>query len=161
MMKAYETGADRVWVLNVGDIKPLEYNIQLFMDMAYNATAFKESSNTKKHLQQWANTVFGKEKGSEIAKILWEYYQLAFERRPEFMGWSQTEPNTKTKYTEFNHFYFGDEAQKRIDRYNALETEVKNLRPQIDSKYADAFYQLVYYPVVGASWMNKKVFVPG
>ena len=156
MMKAYETGADRVWVLNVGDIKPLEYNIQLFMDMAYNATAFKESSNTKKHLQQWANTVFGNEKGSGIAKILWEYYQLAFERRPEFMGWSQTEPNTKTKYTEFNHFYFGDEAQKRIDRYNALETEAKGLRPLIDSKYADAFYQLVYYPVVGASWMNKK-----
>ncbi|MEO6733565.1 MAG: glycosyl hydrolase 115 family protein [Ferruginibacter sp.] len=156
MIKAYETGADRVWVLNVGDIKPLEYNIQLFMDMAYDATAFKESSNTKKHLQQWASTVFTKEKGGVMAKILWEYFDLAFERRPEFMGWSQTEPNTKTKYTEFNHFYFGDEAQKRIDRYNALETEVKGLRRQIDSKYADAFYQLVYYPVVGASWINKK-----
>lgn len=156
MMKAYETGADRLWVLNVGDIKPLEYNIQFFMDMAYNTKAFKESSNTKKHLQQWANTVFGKEKGNEIAEILWKYYDLAFERRPEFMGWSQTEPNTKTTYTEFNHFYFGDEAQKRIDKYNALETEVRKLRSQLNSKYADAFYQLVYYPVVGASWMNKK-----
>ncbi|MEO6455128.1 MAG: hypothetical protein ABIN97_13695, partial [Ginsengibacter sp.] len=84
------------------------------------------------------------------------YYALAFERKPEFMGWSQTEPSTKTTYTEFNHFYFGDEAQKRIDRYNSLETEVKKLRSQIDSKYADAFYQLVYYPVVGASWINNK-----
>ncbi|MEP6648143.1 MAG: glycosyl hydrolase 115 family protein, partial [Saprospiraceae bacterium] len=156
MMKAYETGADRVWVLNVGDIKPLEYNIQFFMDMAYNTNAFKQSSNTKKYLQQWANTVFGKEKGNAIAEILWEYYALAFERRPEFMGWSQTEPNTKTKYTEFNHFYFGDEAQKRIDRYNILETKVKRLRSQLDLRYAEAFYQFVYYPVVGASWMNKK-----
>ena len=47
--------------------------------------------------------------------------QLAFERRPEFMGWSQTEPTTKTNYTEYNHFYYGDEAQKRIDKYEALE----------------------------------------
>ncbi|MES2332521.1 MAG: glycosyl hydrolase 115 family protein [Bacteroidota bacterium] len=155
MIKAYETGADRLWVLNVGDIKPLEYNIQFFMDMAYNAKPFEESGYTKKHLQQWANTVF-QEKGNEIAKVLWEYYDLAFQRRPEFMGWSQTEPDTKTTYTEFNHFYFGDEAQKRIDKYDALETQVKKLRSQISSKYADAFYQLVYYPVVGASWMNKK-----
>ena len=156
MMKAYETGADRIWVLNVGDIKPLEYNIQFFLDMAYDATAFKESSQTKKHLHQWASNVFGKEKGRAISALLWEYYNLGFERRPEFMGWSQTEPNTKTKYTEFNHFYFGDEAQKRIDKYNTLENDVKKIRPQTDPKYADAFYQLVYYPIVAASWMNKK-----
>jgi hypothetical protein len=156
MMKAYQTGADRLWVLNVGDIKPLEHNIQLFMDMAYNAKPFGESRYTKKHLLQWANTLFGKEKGSAIAEILWEYYALAFERKPEFMGWNQTEPDTKTRFTEFNHFYFGDEAQKRIDRYHALETEVKELRSQIDSKYRDAFYQLVYYPVVVASWINEK-----
>ncbi|MEO6674760.1 MAG: glycosyl hydrolase 115 family protein, partial [Ginsengibacter sp.] len=156
MMKAHETGADRLWVLNVGDIKPLEYNMQFFMDMAYNTKSFKESSYTKKHLHQWTNTVFGKEKGNTIAEILWEYYDLAFERRPEFMGWSQTEPTTKTTYTDYNHFYFGDEAQKRVDKYNALEQEVKKLRSKISSKDADAFYQLVYYPVVGASWINKK-----
>jgi len=156
MMKAHETGADRLWILNVGDIKPLEYNMQFFMDMAYNTKPFKESSYTKRHLQQWANTVFGKEKGNAMAEILWEYYDLAFERRPEFMGWSQTEPTTKTTYTDYNHFYFGDEAQKRIDKYNVLEQKVKKMRSQISSIDADAFYQLVYYPVVGASWMNKK-----
>jgi len=72
------------------------------------------------------------------------------------MGWSQTEPITKTTYTDYNHFYYGDEAQQRIDRYNTLEAEVKNLRKQIDPKAADAFFELVYYPVVGASEMNKK-----
>src|SRR4029078_9964236 len=82
--------------------------------------------------------------------------QLAFERRPEFMGWSQTEPNTKTNYTEFNHFYFGDEAQKRIDKYSIIEKEVRELRSQINAREQDAFYQLVYYPVVSASWINKK-----
>jgi hypothetical protein len=156
MMKAYETGADRLWVLNVGDIKPQEYNMQQFLDMAYNPAPFKDSRYTKQHLLNWVSSIFGKEKGQEIQSILWEYYQLAFERRPEFMGWSQTEPTTKTTHTEYNHFYFGDEAQKRIDRYNVLEAEVKKLRQQIKRKDADAFYQLVYYPVVGASWINKK-----
>jgi hypothetical protein len=156
MLKAYETGARRLWVLNVGDIKPQEYNLQQFLDMAYNPAPFRDSKYTQQHLLQWLTGMFGKKQGQQIQSILWAYYTLAFERRPEFMGWSQTEPNTKTTYTDFNHFYFGDEAQKRIDNYNDLENEVKKLRPQINSKAADAFYQLVYYPVVGASWINKK-----
>ncbi|MDI3319274.1 glycosyl hydrolase 115 family protein [Pinibacter soli] len=155
MMKAYQTGADRLWVLNVGDIKPLEYDIQFFMDMAYNATPFKESSYTKKHLTDWNENVFGKN-GSVIAEILWDYYNLAFERRPEFMGWSQVEPTTPTKVTTYNHFSYGDEAQHRIDKYNQLEDQVNGLRKIIDSTAFPAFYQLVYYPVVGASQMNKK-----
>ncbi|GAA4729448.1 glycosyl hydrolase 115 family protein [Flavisolibacter ginsenosidimutans] len=156
MMKAYQTGADRLWVLNVGDIKPAEYNIQEFLDMAYDAKPFKESGYAKQHLLQWAITVFGKENGQKAATILWDYYDLAFERKPEFMGWSQTEPTTQTNFTGFNHFYFGDEAQKRIDKYNLLEADAKRLRLQMPPKEADAFYQLVYYPVVSASWMNKK-----
>ncbi len=156
MMKAYETGANRLWVLNVGDIKPAEYNIQEFLDMAYNPTPFKDSRYTKQHLLQWVSNIFGKEDAPKIQSVLWEYYQLAFERRPEFMGWSQTEPITQTRYTDYNHFYYGDEAQKRIDRYNSLETEVKKLRTQIDPKAADAFFELIYYPVTGASEMNKK-----
>jgi hypothetical protein len=156
MSKAYETGADRLWVLNVGDIKPLEYNIQFFMDMAYDVKPFKDSKYVRNHLKNWAGYLFGRDYGNKIEKILLEYYQLAFERRPEFMGWSQTEPTTKTNYTEYNHFYFGDEAQQRIARYSRLEAEVKKMRPQIPSNVADAFYQLVYYPVVGASLINKK-----
>ena len=156
MLKAYETGADRLWVLNVGDIKPQEYNIQQFLDMAFDPTPFKNSRYSKQHLLRWLTTIFGLLKAQQILPVMWEYYQFAFERKPEFMGWSQTEPETKTKYTEYNHFYFGDEAQKRIDRYASLETEVKKLRSQIDPEFSDAFYQLVYYPAVCASQMNKK-----
>src|SRR5436190_2111763 len=123
MLKAYETGADRLWVLNVGDIKPQEYNIQQFLDIAFDPAPFKNSRYSKQHLLLWLTTIFGLEKAQQILPVMWEYYQLAFERKPEFMGWSQTEPETKTKYTEYNHFYFGDEAQKRIDRYTSLEME--------------------------------------
>jgi len=156
MLKAYETGANHLWVLNVGDIKPLEYNISMFMDMALNPAPFKDSKYPRQHLLNWNAEIFGREHASKIQDLLWKYYQLAFERRPEFMGWSRTEPETKTTYTEYNHFYFGDEAQRRIDSYDTLEAEVRKLRPHINAKDADAFYQLVYYPIVGASQLNKK-----
>jgi len=156
MMKAYETKADRLWVLNVGDIKPAEYTIQFFMDMAYRAAPFKDSKYVGQHLSAWVSGIFGDSEAEKISPVLSAYYNLAFERKPEFMGWSQTEPTTKTRYSEYNHFYYGDEAQRRIDSYDSLEQQVKRLRPQIKSKDADAFYQLVYYPVTGASLMNKK-----
>lgn len=156
MVKAFQSGADRLWVLNAGDIKPLEYNMQLFLDMAYNVTPFKNSAYTKLHLQQWHESIFGKMHAGVITRVLWDYYNLAFERRPEFMGWSQTEPTTGTRYTTYNHFSFGDQAQRRIDKYDGLQKRVAVLRNNFKGREADAFYQLVYYPVVCASLMNKK-----
>jgi len=156
MMKAFATNAKNIWVLNVGDIKPAEYNIQLFMDMAYRVDSFYNRSYPRRHLQQWAACMFGEKPSKGIADALWNYYDLAWKRKPEFMGWSQTEPTTKTNYTQFNHFSYGDEAQRRIDHYQALEDQVKKIRKQIPTTNDDAFYELVYYPVVGASLMNKK-----
>ena len=156
MMKAYAMKANRLWVLNAGDIKPIEYGMEFFLDMAFDATLFKDSKYTKQHLHTWAGNLFGKEKASAIQQVLWQYYQLAFERKPEFMGWSQTEPTTKTTLTTYNHFFYGDEAQRRIDQYDSLEQAVKALRASIRDKDAAAFYELVYCPVRSASLMNKK-----
>lgn len=156
MMKAYDNGSKTLWVLNVGDIKPLEYNIELFLDMAYNATPFKNRGFARQHLLNWSAGLFGKNNAVKIQPVLWDYYQLGFQRRPEFMGWSQTEPTTKTNYTQFNHFYYGDEGQKRIDLYQQLENKVNAIRKKIQSKDQAAFYQLVYYPVRGACLINKK-----
>ena len=156
MMKAYEAGANRLWVLNVGDIKPQEYDMKLFLDMAYDTKPFQDSRFVRTHFDNWLTELFGEYQGPLIGKLLWQYYQLAFERRPEFMGWSRTEPTTQTTNTQYNHFFYGDEAQRRVDQYEALEKDVKALRPKMEGERAAAFYQLVYYPIVCASWMNKK-----
>ncbi|THU40477.1 hypothetical protein FAM09_11490 [Niastella caeni] len=156
MLKAWKTGANKLWVLNVGDIKPLEYNIDMFLHMAYDPEHFEDSRHVRRHLENWVSSIFGKDQAQNISDVLWQYYQLAFERKPEFMGWSRTEPTTQTTNTQYNHFYYGDEAQRRIDRYEALEKQVKGLRAKMQGDQADAFYQLVYYPVVGASLINKK-----
>jgi hypothetical protein len=156
MTKAYEMNARNIWVLNVGDIKPAEYNIQLFMDMAYHIAPFRSSAYSKHHLADWVGNVFGKPLAPAMAAVLWEYYGLAFERKPEFMGWSQTEPVTPVAHTAYNHRYYGDQAERRIDRYSSLEKKVKELAAQTPAAEKDAFYELLYYPVVCASLMNKK-----
>jgi hypothetical protein len=156
MMKAHALKTDRLWVLNVGDIKPLEYNVQLFLDMAYAAEPFAQPAAGPAHLQQWLQEAFGAAPAAALRALLWEYYDLAFERRPEFMGWSQTEPTTPTHRTAYNHFYYGDEAQRRLDRYACLVEQAKELRATIAPDRAAAFYELVYYPVVCAALMNQK-----
>ncbi len=156
MTKAYELNARNIWVLNVGDIKPAEYNIQFFLDMAYHIQPFYNGAYPKTHLQNWVSANLGSKDAGKTTDILWKYYQLAFERKPEFMGWSQTEPTTQVKFTAYDHFDYGDQAQQRIDAYNELEQSVKALRVATNAAKQDCFFQLVYYPVMGASLMNKK-----
>ncbi|QJD95239.1 hypothetical protein HH214_04780 [Mucilaginibacter robiniae] len=156
MTKAYTLQARNIWVANVGDIKPAEYNIQLFMDMAYHIQPFYQSEYTKTHLQQWVAANIDRPNAATVTNILWKYYQLAFERKPEFMGWSQTEPTTPVKFTAYNATAFSDQAQQRIAAYTKLEESVKAIKPHISVDRQDSYYQLVYYPVVAASCMNKK-----
>jgi len=156
MTKAYEMNARNTWVLNVGDIKPAEYNIQLFMDMAWQIEPFADSRYSRQHLVNWFASIFGKKYAPELGDLLWEYYGLAFERRPEFMGWSQTEPTTGVTRTAYDHGYYGDEARQRIDRYEQLAQRVMKLDATLPATEKDAFYELVRYPVVCAALMNEK-----
>ncbi|WP_200975815.1 glycosyl hydrolase 115 family protein [Echinicola sp. 20G] len=155
MMKAYELNARDIWVMNVGDIKPLEYNIQLFLDMAYNVTPFQTASYAMGHMEQWYANIF-EEQGTVIGGMMKDYYQLSFERRPEFMGWSQTEPTTSVREIDYSPFQGGDEIDLRLKSFQALEDKLVSLKEEIDEVYFPAFYQLVYYPVKGASLINKK-----
>jgi hypothetical protein len=72
------------------------------------------------------------------------------------MGWSQTEPTRKTHFTEYMHFEAGDEAAKRIDRFNKLSQQAKAMKANIPAHLSDAYFQLIEYPAVCAGLMNKK-----
>jgi hypothetical protein len=155
LTKAWQANARKVWIVNAGDIKPGEYNLQLFLDMAYNMEEYTGPESAKDHLAAYLAKIFG-DYSETIHNVLWEYYRLAFERRPEFMGWSQTEPSTPTQHTAYNPFCYGDEVQKRIDAYSVLENRAKEIMERMPQDRKDAFFHLVYYPVVCASLMNKK-----
>lgn len=155
--KAWRFDARRIWVINVGDIKPAEYLTQLSLDLAFDAESYPDPASVRAHLRRWTEESFGAAHADEITDILWRSYDLAFERRPEFMGWNQTYPTTVLRPTAYNPFAFGDELQRRLDAYRAIADRAKRLRRQLPSDRQDAFYQLVEYPVTAAAGINERV----
>ena len=161
LKKAYDTGADRYWLLNVGDIKPMEMGIQTFMDMAWNIHAFDiESAN--RHQAAMLASLFGKEHEQTFVSVLNDYYRLAWSRKPEFMGfeyeWDDKE-HTGLKPTDFSFQNYGD-AQQRLADYQRLSDAVESLSASVrgDGRpwVSDAFYQLLQFSVQGACQMNRK-----
>lgn len=163
MRRAWDYNARKIWILNVGDIKPAEYDTELFMDMAWNINSI-DNSNLSDHLRNWASREFGENNADEIVSIMNEYYRLAAIRRPEHMGFNMVEiegyprgglmPNATPDFTE-------SEARERLKDYDKIEKAVIKLSASIPENRKDAFFQLVEYPVRAASQMNKKFLKTG
>ena len=155
LQRAYEYGARQMWILNVGDIKPADYLTEMCMDMAWNIKSIPTGA-TASHLEAWMKRTFGDNPGEQLADVMNQYYELAFIRRPEFMGWSQTEPTTQVNDSEFNPFEMGDEIATRLEAYRKLDSTVQALASKIPTRLQDAYFELVEYPVRGAAQMNAK-----
>ncbi|HYW34156.1 MAG TPA: glycosyl hydrolase 115 family protein, partial [Balneolaceae bacterium] len=155
MQKAWNYDARRMWIANVGDIKPAEYNIQFFLNMAWNIHDIKPG-NILQHMRQWSASIFGRQNAKAITKVKDQYYRLAMIRRPEFMGWSQVYPQTPTKNTAFRPFFDGDEIARRLNAYKRLIRKVEQIKKNIPDDRRNAYFELVRYPVEGAAYMNEK-----
>ncbi|WP_035108734.1 glycosyl hydrolase 115 family protein [Flavobacterium denitrificans] len=151
MNKAYQNGANKMWIVNVGDIKPAEYDTELFLDMAWNINSIK-SDGINQYLKDWASREFFPKISSEASAVFEEYYRLAFLRKPEYMGWSQTEPTTQVKLSDFSE----KEIWNRIKSYDKLIDKIDSLSTFIPQERKDAWFQLAVYPVKGAAYMNHK-----
>ncbi|MCL3779269.1 glycosyl hydrolase [Prolixibacteraceae bacterium JC049] len=155
MNRAYQNGAQKIWIANVGDIKPCEYNMELFLDMAWDINSVKENT-IDKHTYNWAVREFGEAAAKEVVEIKKEYYRLASIRRPEFMGWSKVEPKTKNQSTAFNSVGNGNELQRRLELYQKLVKRLDEVSSNIPEEKQAAWFQLMEYPVKGAKLMNEK-----
>ena len=147
MKKAYDYGADRVWVFNVGDIKPAEIGIDFALRLGWDVNVY-DQTNIQTYLEQWAWRQFGVEHKKEIAEILVEYYRLGQARKPEHMT---------AGGAVFSMTHYNDEMQNRIDAYQSIEDKAEAIYQSLSDVYKDAFYELVLYPVRGASLMNQKI----
>ncbi len=159
MKRAYEHGANRLWIVNVGDLKPAEYLTEYFIDLAWDIESERPGFM---HLKKWMEREFGSELSGELAAVMKEYYRLAAIRKPEFMGWSRVEESgygrggrTPVRDTEYNPEE-GGELHLRLKQYASLEERVAELGKQIPERMHPAYFQLVEYPVRGASLMNRK-----
>ena len=161
LKKAYDTGADRYWLLNVGDIKPMELGMQTFFDLAWNmnATAVDGAAFDKvyRHQAEFLSRMFSLQP-SVLQPILDDYYRMAWSRKPEFMGWEyqwDDEAHTGLKDTEFSFRHY-DEAQQRLADYQRISDEVERLAATMDEAYAPACFELLQFPVQAAYQMNRK-----
>jgi len=166
MSRAWEQNARKIWVVNVGDIKPAEYLTEYYLDLAWNigkpatpAVASLKEPAYADHLQVFMQREFGAENAIRLSHIMQTYYHLANQRKPEFMGWSRVEepgaPGGKTPIidTEFSQ----EEAEARIQAYANIEGQVRSINESLTGAQRTSFFQLVLYPVVGASMLNQKM----
>jgi len=154
MNKAWRFEARRYWILNVGDIKPGEYLTQLFMDIGFDAESFPDAPSVKAHLKRWAGENFGAADAEAIADILWRFYDLAFDRNPEFMAWSTAFPETAVSQTRFDMLDFGDENARRVAAYRDIMGRAATLAKKMPADRKSAFFELVQYPIDAAGEMN-------
>lgn len=152
--RATQMDARKIWIANVGDLKPAEFLAQYFLDLAFDADAFKETP--REHYLRWATTQFGAEYAERVTDIMFEYYDLAFERRPEFMGFGQVEPTRPNVISDYVRTG-GDEAWRRLDRYAELKAKAEAVAAVLPADRKDAFFQLVLYPVRGAANINERI----
>ena len=156
MLKAYDYGARRVWIVNVGDIKPGEIGMELFLQMGWDIDRWGHEGASG-FLQEWAAREFGSEYAAEIAEIMNDYYVLNYPRKPEHMGfYDKYSVMAKNQDPEFSLFFYGDEVQKRIDAFDELERRAAAVADQLPASKKDAYFQLVQYPVLGAVLTNRK-----
>jgi hypothetical protein len=155
MKKAYDYDVRDLWVVNVGDIKPAEIGIEHFMQMAWDMSAFQEN-DPMGFLKAWATRDFGREYASRIAGIMAKHFELGYARRPEHMV-MYVGRNQEYTYDWFSVTNYNDEAQQRVDAYDALIRETDALYHALPVEKKDAFFQMVVYNVKGAALHNKKV----
>lgn len=151
MHKAYEHGADRIWIANVGDLKPAEISTEFFLQMAWDIDRWTPAT-LPQFLTEWAAREFGETHAQEIAEALGDYYRLNFQRRPEHLQWwlprETPRPSTLTD----------QEVEARLAAFTKLRARADAIRTTIPPSRQDAFYQLVHYPITGSALANQRYF---
>ncbi|HMT72781.1 MAG TPA: glycosyl hydrolase 115 family protein [Chitinophagaceae bacterium] len=142
MTKAFQFGADRLWVVNVGDIKPAEMETQFFLELAYDINGWTPGK-AQQYSLHWATQTFGVTSAAAIADIKNEYYRLAQEGKPEFMRMLNYLPAAR---------------EERLAAYSRLYEKTDEVKKQIPAHLQNAFFELIEYPVKGSDLINQKIF---
>lgn len=141
MNMAYRHGVDRIWVVNVGDLKPMEFPTEFFLDFAWNPDQWP-ADKLMEYTRRWAENQFGSTYATQIASLLDDYTRFNSRRKPELL-----EPTT---YSLTNY----QEGERITGEYNALAQKAQALYKTMPANYKDAFYQLVLHPIAACANLN-------
>lgn len=157
LKKAYDTGADRYWLLNVGDIKPAELAMQTFFDFAWDVPDF-DFTRINRHQAACLARWFGKDHAADFQDILDTCYRLAWSRKPEAMGWERewdAPGKGELADTAFSFDHYND-ARQRLADYQRIAQLTEEISGRLPAEARPAFFELLGYPVQAADQMNRK-----
>ena len=141
MNLAYRTGADRIWIVNVGDIKPMELPIQFFLDFAWNPDAWP-AERLPEYTRRWVAQqlpALDAEQRVETAEIVTSYLRLNGRRKPELLD---TATYNLTNYRE---------AESVVAEWTSLADRARRVGAKLPSSHRDAYYELVLHPVIASA----------
>jgi len=141
---AYENGIDRLWILNVGDLKPMEYPISQFMDMAWNPRKY-DANNITRHTRNWCAQQFGESQADEAARILNLICKYNGRCTPEMLD--------KNTYSLEN-----GEWQEVVNQYLQLEADALRQYNSLPAAYHDAYRQIILFPIEMMSNLHQMYF---
>ena len=141
---AYENGIDRLWILNVGDLKPMEYPISQFMDMAWNPRKYDVNSITR-HTRDWCAQQFGESQADKAARILNLICKYNGRCTPEMLD--------RNTYSLEN-----GEWQEVVNQYLQLEADALRQYNSLPAAYHDAYRQIILFPIELMSNLHQMYF---
>ena len=148
MNLAYHYGADRIWIVNVGDLKPMELPIDFFLSLAWNPDRWG-AENIAEFTRLWSQQEFGSESASEIADILSKYTKYNGRRKPELL-----EPDT------FNLVDY-QEADSVFADWSSLREKAEAIYRKLPEEKRNAFFELVLYPAKASAIVNELYLTVG
>jgi hypothetical protein len=148
MRIAYEHGVDRIWIVNVGDLKPMELPLSFFLDDAWNPPAMTPL-RLADYPRTWAAQQFGREQAAAIGRFLTQYTQFNARRKPELLA-----PDTYS----LNNYH---EAERVVSDYDTLAWKAEQVGNTLPPQYHDAYFELVLYPIEACANLNDMYYAAG
>ena len=149
--RAFDAGAQRLWMVNAGDIKPAELNLSHFFDLAWNPGVVR-AMGQRAYLRDLAARLFGPRMAASLAELWDGYYRLNFERRPEHLQYHLAGERAKRSGLA------ADAVRQRLAAFAALLEKLDALRPHVPVVQRAAFFQLVDYPLRASALANERFF---
>lgn len=152
MHLAWQYNAREIWIVNVGDIKPMEFPISFFLDYAWNPEKIR-ADDLQSYTEKWSTGQFGNQYAREIADIIAKYSKYNGRRKPELL-------NTNTYSLNDNAYDLEkpSEFDLVVREYNSLLLRAEKIDKQLPAAYRDAFFQLVLHPVKACANLNEMYY---
>lgn len=141
MHLAWEYNVKQIWIVNVGDIKPMEFPISFFLDYAWNPDKIG-ANDLQSYSEKWAGQQFGKQYAKDIADILGKYAKYNARRKPELLDAD-------------TYSLASNEWLTVVNDYNDLLKKAEKTGDALPAEYKDAYFQLVLHPVKACANLNE------